>query len=96
MEIDQLKALYHFIGGIMLSIIVALLRVLADKEETNWQRIGIEALLCGSITATIISLVAFLDWNLSISGFIGGTVGLVGSVFVRKIARKVIITKVDK
>lgn len=95
MEVEQLKALYHFIGGIMLAIIVAFLRVLADKEETSWQRILIEAFLCGSITASIISLVAFLDWNMSISGFIGGTVGLVGSVFVRSIARKIIVKKVD-
>lgn len=95
MELDTLKAVYHIVGAIMFSIIMSLLRVLVDNSETSWKRIGLESLLCGGITATFISLILFLGWNISILGFIGGMVGLVGSVFVRSIARKLIVKKVD-
>lgn len=96
MELDTLRTIYHIIGAIMFSIIMSLLRVLVDNNETSWKRILLEALLCGGITATFISFVIFLGWNISICGFIGGMVGLVGSVFVRSIARKVIVKKVEQ
>jgi lambda family phage holin len=95
MEIDTLKTIYHVIGAIMFSIIMSLLRVLADSTETSWERIALESLLCGGITATFISLILFLGWNVSICGFIAGMVGLVGSVFIRSIARKIIVKKAD-
>ncbi len=95
MELDTLKTVYHIIGAIMFSIIMSLLRVLVDNTETSWKRVLLESCLCGGITATFISLILFLGWNISICGFIAGMVGLVGSVFIRSIARKVIVKKAD-
>ncbi len=96
MELDTLKAIYHIVGAIMFSIIMSLLRVLVDNNETSWKRIGLESLLCGGITATFISFVLFMGWNISIAGFIAGMVGLIGSQFIRSIARKIIVKKVDQ
>lgn len=95
MEFDTLKTIYHIAGAIMFSIIMSLLRVLVDNTETSWKRVLLESFLCGGITATFISFVVFMHWNISIVGFIAGMVGLIGSQFIRSIARKLIVKKVS-
>lgn len=95
MELDSFKMLYHILGAIMFSIIISLVRILVDNSETSWKRITLESILCGMITASLLSLVIFLGWNLSIAGFIAGMIGLIGSQFVRSMARKIIVKKVE-
>lgn len=82
------------VGGVIMAIFVAVLRVVYDKEETSVVRIALEALLCGCLTlaggSAAMALGVDDGWHL----FIGGMVGFIGSAGVRKIAYKAIDRKI--
>ena len=51
--INWLREVDSSIWGVFMSIIMAVLRIVRDKEESKIFRIAVEALLCGAITFTI-------------------------------------------
>ena len=84
--INWLKELDSSIWGVFMSIIMAVLRIVRDKEESKIFRIAVEALLCGAITFTIgsgVKALGYEGWNL----FIGGTVGAFASQYVRTLGQ---------
>ena len=79
-----------------MSFVIAVLRVVYDKEELTVFRILLEALLCGALTATIGSAMIALGYDQQWYLAIGGTVGFMGTQSIRALAYKVINRKVGK
>lgn len=95
MEVDPAKPILNILGAIALAICISLARTLVEKSDTSPKRVAIEAFLCGALTYTFICFAQFMEWHSSIYGFIGGMVGLTGSVFIRVILKKIISKKAD-
>ena len=82
--INWLKEVDSSLWGVFMSIIMAVLRIVRDKEESKIFRIAVEALLCGAITYTIgsgVRAMGYEGWDY----FIGGSVGMFGSQYVRSL-----------
>lgn len=82
--------------ALIAALITATLRVVYDKSETSWQRIGLEGLLCGCIAVGLYSGAGYLGLPPSVGVFIGSSVGFVGVLKFREFAFKFIGNKVDK
>ena len=50
--INWLREVDSSFWGVVMSIIMAVLRIVRDKEEDKFFRIAVEALLCGAIIVT--------------------------------------------
>ena len=92
--INWLREVDSSIWGVIMSIFMAVLRIVRDKEESKIFRIAVEALLCGAITFTIgsgVKALGYEGWDY----FIGGMVGMAGSQWVRAIAMRFVRNKVE-
>ena len=92
--INWLREVDSSIWGVIMSIFMAVLRIVRDKEEDKFFRIAVEALLCGAITFTIgsgVKALGYEGWDY----FIGGMVGMAGSQWVRAIAMRFVRNKVE-
>ena len=95
--IDETKAAVEnpVLGGIAMSIIVSIIRIIYDRKETSFMRIMLESILCGFLTlsagSALVSLGYSSDWYL----FCGGAIGFMGSQSIRALANKIIHKKVD-
>ena len=92
--INWIREIDSSIWGVIMSITMAVLRIVRDKEESKIFRIAVEALLCGAITFTIgsgVKALGYEGWDY----FIGGMVGMAGSQWVRAIAMRFVRNKVE-
>lgn len=84
--IDNLKEIPPTVLSAILAIVIAMLRVIYDKEETSVVRMSLESVLCGALAVVAGSGVNALgldqDWTI----FIGGVIGFVGSQSIRSYA----------
>jgi len=78
------------IQAFIAAFVIAPLRIIYDKSETNWQRIALEASLCGCIGYGIAAGAAFFGIPDGVGAFIGSSVGFVGVVKFREFADKYI------
>ena len=93
---ELLNSLPPYLLGALLSMVISVLRVIYDKEETKPLRVILESLLCGVLSLTISSGITALGMNDNWAIFAGGTIGYFGSTSVRAIAVKIVNKKVDK
>lgn len=74
----------------ILAVIIAILRVMYDGQETRFWRIAFEAMICGFLTlaagAAIRAMGLEGDWSI----VAGGAIGFLGSEFVRYTARRIV------
>lgn len=82
-------------GAIMASIIAAL-RVLYDEKNTRPLRIILEALICGSLSLCITSIVEFFHLPTSASITLGGAIGFIGVTGLRDFILKTLHKRIDK
>ena len=82
--------------ALIAAIITATLRIVYDKTETSWQRIGLECALCGCIAVGLYTLAAYFKLPPSIGVFIGSAIGFVGVIKSRELALRFLGNKVDK
>lgn len=92
---DFVKEIPAPVGGALMSFVVALLRILYDRDGTPWQRIGIESLLCGAISFGACSGLQYFSLPAGVSVFVGSMIGLLGVEFVRAVARRSINKRVS-
>ncbi len=80
-------------AGVLMAVVISILRVLYDQQDTRPVRIFLEAGICGalSLTAWHGIYAMGLDHNWAI--FSGGVIGYFGSTTVRSLALKVIKKK---
>lgn len=83
------------VQGFIMALVIACLRVIYDRKERAWQRIALEAGLCGLLTVAGTSLAALaiaLWWPdfqaplAQIAVGIGGAIGFFGVEAVRRLA----------
>jgi lambda family phage holin len=84
------------VQALIAAVITATLRIVYDKTENSWQRIGLEGLLCGCIAVGLYSAAGYLGLPSSIGVFIGSSVGFVGVVQFRTFALRFIGKKLDQ
>lgn len=84
------------IVGVIMAMIISVLRVIYDKEETKPMRIILEALICGALSLTVSSAVVALGLDSHWSVFAGGVIGYFGSTTVRSLSIKILNTKIKK
>lgn len=83
-----------FIMGPIMSMIIAVIRVTYDKEETKPSRIFLESLICGLMTWTSGAAVRALGWSEDWVLVAGGVIGFLGAFTVRQMALKYLSKKV--
>lgn len=82
-------------GAIMASFI-AVLRVLYDGKETKLFRVILEALICGSLSLCITSIVDIFGLPQSAAITIGGAIGFIGVTTLRDFLLRMINKRVDR
>ena len=60
--------------GVVMSMLIAVIRVLYDREETRLFRIFLEAMLCGGLAVAASSGIQALGWDESWSVFAGSSI----------------------
>lgn len=80
----------------IMAIVIAVLRVVYDREETSVMRTILEASLCGFLAMMAVSLAKGLGLGTEWLPFIGGFIGFAGSSYIRNLAESVISRKADK
>lgn len=95
MDQEWLKSITDFLLAVTLSVFVAIIRVMVDGKEKRMVRVLLEGLLCGGITCAVVSLASWYGIDSKLFSFIGGFVGLVGSAYIRQLARKLLDKKTD-
>lgn len=73
--------------AVVMSVLIAIMRVLYDNNETTWRRILLEAALCGNLT--LAGYYALLWWKLPPQAAIvvGAALAFIGIEEMRKIVR---------
>lgn len=78
------------LGAVLMSLIVAGLRIAYFGGNGGKKKKALEILLCGALTLTIFSALEFLGLPKSLSVSIGGSVGLIGVDAIRSFAMRFI------
>jgi len=94
--VHEFLSQHSWIGGAMLAILTSVLRVVYDQEETRPLRIFLESAICGSITVTFGSALVAMGYDQSWYLFIGGSVGFMGSQWIRALANRLINKKIGE
>jgi lambda family phage holin len=81
--------------GAIMAIIISLLRVLYDAKETSKRRILFEALICGGLSLSASSVIAWMEWPSNLSVAAGGFIGFLGVTAIRELVTRFIGRKVD-
>lgn len=74
----------------LMAFLVALVRVIYDRDETRWVRIILEATLCGLLAVVAGAAISAMGLDNRWQLFAGGVIGFVGSEFIRSVAREFI------
>ncbi len=69
--------------GFFFAMATAVLRVCMDDKETRWQRMLLEAAMCGFLTLASAALLGLLNWPENVAIALGGGIGFIGSHQVR-------------
>ncbi len=91
--LQALKSLPPEAQSALMSIVIAVLRVIYDNKHGKWQRIGLEAALCGAISFGVVSGLTLVGLGKESAVFFGASVGFLGVDFLRALAHKVVDKK---
>lgn len=80
----------------IMGFIIAVLRVIYDKEETRAIRVMTEGLICGLLSLTASYAIKALGLNENWIVFSGGVIGYLGSHMVRNIALWFLTRKINQ
>ena len=78
-----------------MAVVVSILRIVYDKEETSFIRIALESLICGALSVAAGSALDAMGYGQNWYLFCGGVIGFMGSQSIRAIANRVITKKLD-
>ena len=81
--------------GAIMAILISLLRVLYDAKETSKRRIIFEALICGGLSLSASSVIAWMEWPSNLSVAAGGAIGFLGVTAIREMVTRFLGRKVD-
>lgn len=81
--------------GAIMAILISCLRVLYDAKETSKRRIAFEALICGGLSLSASSVIAWMAWPENLSVAAGGAIGFLGVTAIRELVTRFLGRKVD-
>ena len=81
-------------GGFMMAVMISVVRVIYDRDETSFIRIVLESLICGFLSVAAGSAMAAMGYGDGWYLFAGGFIGFLGSQAIRALAYKIIDRKV--
>lgn len=81
-------------GGFMMAVMISVVRVIYDRDETSFMRIMMESVICGFLSVAAGSAMSAMGYGESWYLFAGGTIGFLGSQVIRAFAYKFISRKV--
>ena len=81
--------------GAIMAILICLLRVLYDAKETSKRRIVFEALICGGLSLSASSVIAWMEWPSNLSVAAGGAIGFLGVTAIREMVVRFLGRKAD-
>lgn len=73
-------------GGIVMAVIISVLRVFYDADETSFRRLFLESMLCGALTLAGGSAFKMMGYGPEAYMFCGGVVGGMGIQSMRILA----------
>ena len=83
-------------GGALMAVLISVLRVIYDRDETSFIRIMLESLICGALSVSAGSALDALGYGQNWYLFCGGVIGFMGSQSIRAIATRVIARKTGR
>jgi len=93
--VELLNNIPPTVTGFLMAVMIGVLRVIFNREESRPVRVLMEGLICGFLTLAAGSITGAIgvvgDWNL----FLGGFIGLIGSHKIRMFAIKTLDRKAD-
>ena len=88
---DNLKVVVEnvppWLGGALMAVLISIIRIVYDKEETNFVRIALESLLCGFLSVCAGSAFDAMGYGQNWYLFCGGFIGFMGSQSIRAFAK---------
>lgn len=90
--LDWMGQSYVF-QAVVMTVVMAVLRVLYDDKETKWERIFLEAGMCGLITCCAAALLSYFSLPNTLIVTIGGTVGFLGVNEIRAVIKRLLNKK---
>jgi len=78
----------------LMSMVIAILRVVYDKEDAKPIRILLESLICGGLSLTASSAIIAMQLDMHWAIFTGGVIGYLGSATIKSLAVKLLKNKV--
>ncbi|MBO2926667.1 phage holin, lambda family [Metapseudomonas otitidis] len=91
----QVKDLSPAWQGFVMAFVIAVLRAIYDGKEKRWQRILLEALICGGLTLAASTAIAWFNLPESLAIAFGGALGFLGVMQARKLALRFLNIRVD-
>ena len=90
--VDAIKEFFSnpppWAGGALMAMVISVLRVVYDREETNFVRIALESMICGALSIAAGSALAGMGYGQEWYLFCGGVIGFMGSQSIRALANK--------
>lgn len=83
-----------WIGGAVMAVMVSILRIIYDHEETSFQRIMLESFICGALSVSAGSALNAMGYGQNWYLFCGGFIGFMGSQSIRALANKLLDRKI--
>ena len=83
------------LAGVLMAMVIAVIRVIYDKEDARPVRVMLEAFICGGLSLTASSAIIAMELDVNWAIFAGGTIGYFGSATVRQFALKLLRRKID-
>lgn len=82
--------------GVILSMVIAIIRVIYEHEETHLVRVILEALFCGALSLALYYGIMAMGLNVNWAVFGSGMIGYFGSTAIKSIAFRLLEWKVGR
>lgn len=84
------------VKGAIMAFIIAVLRVVYDRQETSNVRITLEGLICGGLSLSLSSALEWFGAPDSVAIAAGGFIGFIGVIKIRQLSLTWLGKKADK
>lgn len=84
------------VKGAVMAFVIAVLRIVYDRQETSNVRIVLEAAICGCLSLSFSGALGWLGAPESVAVAFGGAVGFIGVTKIRQLALTWLGKKADK
>lgn len=84
------------VKGAIMAFIIAILRIIYDRQETSNMRILLEAAICGGLSLSFSGAISWIGAPESVAVAFGGAIGFIGVTKIRQLALTWLSKKAEK